>query len=193
MENPSYQVGLTYEDFVDLPDDGLRHELIDGEHYVTAAPNPKHQRVVTNVVIRIGNYLEEHPLGRVYVGPFDVVFTPTNFVEPDLLYVSHERTRLYMTDRNLTGAPDLVVEVLSPSTRWVDEGPKLRLYERFGVLEYWLFNPVRDSVRVFRLRDGKLELSAELVRGEPASEHSEQVLSTPLLPGLELPLARIFD
>jgi Uma2 family endonuclease len=190
MENPSSQVGLTYEDFVDMPDDGLRHELIDGDHYVTAAPSPKHQRVVTNVTHRIYNYLEEHPLGRVYVGPLDVVFSPTNFVEPDLLYLSHERMRLYMTDRNLTGAPDLVVEVLSPSTRWVDEGPKLRLYERSGVLEYWLFDPVRNSVRVFRLKGGRLELSAELMLG---GRSSMQTLTTPLLPGLRIPLAEVFD
>jgi Uma2 family endonuclease len=190
MENPSSQVGLTYEDFVDLPDDGLRHELIDGEHYVTAAPNPKHQRIVTNVTHRIYNYLEKHPLGRVYVGPLDVVFSPTNFVEPDLLYVSHERMRLHMTDRNLTGAPDLVVEVLSPSTRWVDEGPKLRLYERSGVLEYWMFDPVRNSVRIFRLKGDRLELSAELVLGERSSM---QILSTPLLPGLRIPLEEVFD
>jgi Uma2 family endonuclease len=190
MENPSSQVGLTYEDFVDMPDDGLRHELIDGDHYVTAAPNPKHQRVVTNVTYWIRSYLEEHPLGEVYVGPLAVVFTPANFVQPDLLYVSHERLHRYMTRRELTGAPDLVVEVLSPSTRHVDQGAKLRLYERFGVPEYWMLEPLRDAVRVYRWRDGRLVLSAELVR---AKSGSPQVLTTPLLPGLELPLTRIFD
>jgi Uma2 family endonuclease len=190
MKNPSSQVGLTYEDFVDLPDNGLRHELIDGEHYVTAAPNLQHQRVVTKVTVAIAVYLRENPLGQVYVGPVDVVFSPTNFVEPDLLYISHERTRLYMTDRNLTGAPDLVVEVLSPSTRGRDEGVKLRLYERSGVLEYWLFDPVREAVRVFRLRDGRLERVAELARGDLTAA---QALSTPLLPGLRIPLGELFD
>src|SRR5262245_48319590 len=90
--NPaSSGVRLTYEDFVHFPDDGKRHELIDGEHYVTAAPNMTHQWIIGNLHFLIRQYLESRPLGRVFLSPFDVVFTDFDVVEPDLLYMSHER------------------------------------------------------------------------------------------------------
>jgi Uma2 family endonuclease len=168
----------------------MRHELIDGEHYVTAAPRPKHQRVSGRIALRVGMYLEEHPLGRVYYAPLDVVLTDFDCVEPDLLYVSREREQRQMTEDYLEGAPDLVVEILSPSTKRVDQGVKLRLYERFLVQEYWIVDPEKETVSVYRLQDGRLQLGDELLRqGGP----SVPVLSTPLLPGLEIPLDKIFD
>jgi Uma2 family endonuclease len=190
MENTSSPVRLTYQDLRRLPDDGMRHELIDGEHYVTPAPRPKHQRVSGRLHLRLGTYLEEHPLGRVYFAPLDVVLTDFDCVEPDLLYVSRERERLQMTEDYLEGAPDLVVEILSPSTKRFDQGVKHRLYERFGVSEYWIVDPEKETVKVFRLDDDRLQLREELFRqgGSPA-----QVLSTPLLPGLAIPLDKIFD
>jgi Uma2 family endonuclease len=190
MQKASKSVGLTYDDLQRLPDDHMRHELIDGEHYVTPAPSPKHQRVLGRVYFHICSYLEEHPLGRAYFAPFDVVFTQIDCVEPDMLYVSREREERQLTEKNLAGAPDLVVEVLSPSTKRVDEGAKLRLYERFGVPEYWVFDAEAEKVRVYRLKDGRLELFAELSRRQGTSV---QILSTPLLPGLEIPLDKIFD
>jgi Uma2 family endonuclease len=189
MQKASKSVGLTYDDLRRLPDDHMRHELIDGEHYVTPAPTPRHQRVLGRVHLYIGTYLEEQPLGSVFFAPFDVVFDPINCVEPDLLYVSRVREQRQMTEDNLEGAPDLVVEVLSPSTRRVDEGAKLRLYERFGVPEYWVFDPDSEKIRVYRFKDGRLQLFAELSRHQGTSV---QILSTPLLPGLEIPLDKIF-
>jgi Uma2 family endonuclease len=190
MQKASKSVGLTYDDLRRLPDDRMRHELIDGEHYVTPAPTTKHQRVLGRAYLYIGNYLEEHPLGSVFFAPVDVVFDPINCVEPDLLYVSREREERQLTEDNLEGAPDLVIEVLSPSTRRVDEGAKLRLYERFGVPEYWVFDPDPEKVRVYRLENGKLKLVAELSRQQGTSV---TILSTPLLPGLEIPLDELFD
>jgi Uma2 family endonuclease len=84
-------VRLTYDDFVQFPDDGLRHELIDGEHYVTPSPNLKHQAVLGNLHLVIGNWLAEHPVGRAFFAPFDVIFTRFDVVEPDLLYMSNGR------------------------------------------------------------------------------------------------------
>ena len=109
-------VKLTYDDFLLFPDDGKRHELIDGEHYVTPSPNLKHQAIVRNLVTTIGSFLRTHPVGKVYVAPLDVVFSHFDVVEPDLLYVSEAR-RDVLTAQNVQGAPDLVVEVGSPSTR----------------------------------------------------------------------------
>ena len=193
MENPSTnvrKVRLTYQDLRRLPDDNLRHELIDGEHYVTPAPRPKHQRISGNLHLRIGGYLEQHPIGRVYYAPVDVVFTEYDCVEPDLLYVSREREERQLTDINLEGAPDLVIEILSPTTRHRDLGIKHRLYERFEVPEYWIIDPESESVRIFRLENGRLQLAEELSRqeGPPAAE-----IRTPLLPGLAIPLAKVFD
>ena len=182
---PSSGVKLTYDDFVLFPDDGKRHELIDGEHYVTPSPNLKHQAIVRNLVATIAPFLRAHPIGKVYDAPLDVVFSHFDVVEPDLLYVSEAR-REVLTRQNIQGAPDLVVEVGSPSTRRRDEKLKHQLYERFGVSEYWIVDPDIDAVRVYRLADGKY------VRTQELSLDRGDVLTTPLLPALELPLAEIF-
>lgn len=176
---------LTYEDLLALPDDGLRHELIDGEHYVSPAPSLRHQEISGNLHYILHGFLRTHPIGKVYFAPCDVVFTPTNVVEPDLLFVSQDRSEI-LTARNVQGAPDLVIEVLSDSTRSMDEKRKLELYDRFGVSEYWLADPVLETVRVYRRTGEGLLLAAEL------SAEAADVLATPLLPGLAIPLAEIF-
>ena len=160
-DRPRPGVKLTYDDFLLFPDDGKRHELIDGEHYVTPSPNLKHQAVSRNLVTTIATFLRAQPIGKVYAAPLDVVFSHSDVVEPDLLFVSTSRLDV-LTAKNVQGAPDLVVEVGSPSTRRRDEKLKHQLYERFKVTEYWVVDPDID------------------------------VVTTPLLPGLELPLSEIF-
>jgi Uma2 family endonuclease len=118
-----------------------------------------------------------------------VKFSELDCVEPDLLYLSHEREARQMTRSNLEGPPDLVIEVLSPSTRRLDQGTKLRLYERFEVPEYWLMNLETESVRVYRMKNGRLVLCEELRCEDGASV---AILTTPLLPGLAISLADIF-
>ena len=178
-------VKLTYDDFVLFPDDGQRHELIDGVHYVTPSPARKHQAIVWNLTVLVGNYLLEHPAGRAFSAPFDVVFSEFDVVEPDLLFVSQARARV-LTEKNVRGAPDLVVEVGSPATRRRDEKTKLQLYERFGVSEYWVVDPDLDVIKVYRLVEGRYQRAAELTL------EAHDVLTTPLLPGLQLPLEDIF-
>jgi Uma2 family endonuclease len=184
MSSPG--VKLTYDDFVLFPDDGKRHELIDGEHYVTPSPNRKHQRISGNLHLLIGMWLEEHSFGQIYFAPFDVIFSMFDVVEPDLLYMSNERAARVLTDANVRGAPELVIEIGSEGTRGRDETIKRRLYERSGVSEYWIVDPEIDVVRVYRRGPKGFERPEEL-RAE-----SGDVLTTPLLPGLSLPLARIF-
>ena len=179
-------VKLTYDDFVLFPDDGKRHELIDGEHYVTPSPNLKHQKVLGNLHLLIGTWLEQHPIGQIFVAPFDVVFSRFDVVEPDLLYMSNERAAQVLTDANVQGAPELVIEIGSPSTRRRDETIKRRLYERSDVSEYWVVDPEIDIIRVYRRGTAGFERPVEL-RAE-----ATDVLATPLLPGLHLPLLRIF-
>jgi Uma2 family endonuclease len=184
-ERPRSGVKLTYDEFVLFPDDGKRHELIDGEHYVTPSPILKHQAISRNLLATIGQFLRRNPIGKVYGAPLDVVFSHFDVVEPDLLYVSTTRREI-LTAKNVQGAPDLVVEIGSPSTRRRDEKLKHQLYERFQVTEYWVVDPDVDVVRVYRLQDGTYARAQEL-----SLDHGD-VLTTTLLSGLELPLSEIF-
>jgi Uma2 family endonuclease len=179
-------VKLTYDDFVLFPDDGKRHEIIDGEHYVTPSPNTKHQTVVGNLYWLIRSSLETHPVGRVYFAPFDVVFSNFDVVEPDLLYVSNERMTDVVTPQHVRGAPDLVVEVGSPTTRKRDETIKRQLYQRAGVVEYWFVDPELDVVRVYTRDRDRFARPVEL------SLEAADVLTTPLLVNFEMPLREIF-
>jgi Uma2 family endonuclease len=178
-------VKLTYDDYLLFPDDGQRHELIDGEHYVTPTPLLRHQRILGNLHFAIRTYLELHPAGEVFMAPLDVILSKYDVVEPDLLYVSKERGKEIYGEW-IHGAPDLVVEIASPTTRKRDETIKRRLYQRWNVLEYWTIDPELEIVRVYRRRNGGFERAVEL------SHEAGDVLATPLLPGLEVPLAAIF-
>jgi Uma2 family endonuclease len=178
-------VKLTYDDFLLFPDDGKRHELIDGEHYVTPSPNRKHQAIVWNLIVRIGAYLEANPVGRAFGAPFDVVFSQFDVVEPDLLFISNERLEV-LTAKNVQGAPNLVVEVGSPGTRRRDETIKRKLYERCGVEEYWVIDPEIETIAVYRHVGERYQRVLEL-----AGERND-TLTSPLLPALTLPLQRIF-
>ena len=178
-------VTFTYEDFLTFPDDGKRHEIIDGEHYVTPSPNTKHQRVSKNLMVALDWYLRQHPCGEVFAAPFDVVLSDLDVVEPDLLYVSRERASV-LTKQHVRGAPDLVVEILSPGTRKTDEVTKRKRYEHFGVLEYWVVDPDLDAVKVYRRADDRFVRVAEL------STEAGDAFTTPLLAGFSVTLAQVF-
>jgi len=186
MDSGRPGVKLTYDDFVQFPDDGKRHELIGGEHYVTPSPNTKHQTILGNLHLLIGPWLEVHPVGRVFLAPFDVVFSDFDIVEPDLLYLSNEQAAAVLTSQHVKGTPDLVVEIASPGTRQRDETIKRRLYERARVTEYWVVDPDIEVIRVYR-REGEI-----FGRATELWREREDVLTTSLLQGLEMPLTRIF-
>jgi Uma2 family endonuclease len=175
---------LTYEDYLLIPEDGKRHEIIDGEHYVSAAPFIRHQRVVHRLDVRLGIYVEAHPVGEILTAPTDVILSPYDVVEPDLLFISNERSSI-VEEKNIQGAPDLVVEIHSGSSRRIDRGVKKQAYEQWGVLEYWMLDPERKEAEVWeRTSKGLLRQRALLSKNA--------VLTTPLLPGLEISLAEIF-
>jgi Uma2 family endonuclease len=179
---------LTYDDFLLFPEgDGLRHEIIDGEHYVTAAPNLRHQELVGRLFLSIGTFVEDRPeRGRAFLSPFDVVFSFHDIVEPDLIFVAPDQLDI-LTDKNIQGTPALVVEILSPSTRKRDREIKRQLYDRAGVREYWLVDPESHVVTVHRrATDGSFPEVACL-----AAEAGD-TLATPLLSGWSLGLARLF-
>ena len=183
---PTEGVKLTYDDFLLFPDDGKRHELIDGGHYVTPSPNVRHQRIVRELFWAVQSHLEVHPIGEIFCAPLDIVLSPHDVVEPDLFYISHERAAQVLTPQNARGAPELVIEIASTSTRQRDETIKRRLYERNGVTEYWVVDPELDAIRVYRRVGDRFDRAVELTceRGD--------VLATPLFPGLEIVLTRIF-
>ena len=176
---------LTHADYELFPEDGQRHEIIDGEHFVTPAPNPHHQRIHRRIFLALGVFLEEHGLGELFSAPLDVVLSDFDIVQPDLVFFSTERLAL-LTERHAEGAPDLVVEVLSPSTRRRDERMKRNLYEQAGVREYWIVDPELETVKVYTLRDGLFAAAVELAM------EAGDVLATDLLPGFELSLAKLF-
>ena len=184
MESDHSTTKLTYSDYVRFPDDGLRHEIIDGEHYVTPSPSVRHQQISGRLFYLIQTYLETHQIGAIFYAPLDALLSEFDIVVPDLIYISHERSR-HLTLKNLQGPPDLVIEMLSPSTARRDERLKRDLYERVGVQEYWLGDPDRGTIGVYRRGvSGTFEPPVEYLRASS--------ITSPLFPDLEIGLGRIF-
>jgi len=180
---------LTYDDLVAMfpEDDGLRRELIDGEIFVTPSPANRHQTLSLRLTLALGNHLEAHPeQGTLFVARFDVVMTPFDVVEPDLLVVLGDQQDI-LTDKNVQGAPGIVIEILSPGTRKRDLTVQRQLFERESVREYWIVDPDRNNIAVYRRADdGSFPRAITLAATDAAP------LATPLLPGWQLSLERLF-
>jgi Uma2 family endonuclease len=181
----TYRVRYTYDDYLLFPEDGRRHQIIDGEHIVTPSPNTSHQAISRNLLAILWTFLKSNPIGKVFDAPFDVVLSNEDVVQPDLLFVSAARASI-ITEKNVQGPPDLAVEILSETTRKMDEIVKRKLYERFSVKEYWIVDPELESVKVYRLTERGYGRPAEI------SLESGDALASPLLPGLSIPLAEVF-
>jgi len=177
------QPRLTYPELRMMPDDGKRYELIDGEVFTTPSPSEKHQRVTVNLSSSMHIHAKEHKLGKVYVAPFDVVFAEGIAFQPDILFVSTAR-RGIIGPEYVLGAPDLVVEILSPYRAPYDRVTKFAQYAHHGVGEYWIVDPVGETVEVYRLAGSKYELKASL--------SGDQILETPLLPGWKIAVRDLF-
>ena len=177
-------VKLTYEDYCAAPAD-KRYELLDGELIMVPAPNLKHQTVQLKLTMRLGLFIENRALGTLFTPVCDVMLSDTDVVQPDLLFISRERDHLLSGGQNVQGAPDLVVEILSPSSAEQDRGKKRALYGQHGVTEYWLVDPIAETVTIHRQRGGVLAATHTFGRG--------QTLRSPLFAGLELHLDDIFS
>ena len=165
MLSPNPAIKFTYEDYQHTPDD-QRYELLDGELIMVPAPNLGHQRIGTQLGWRLAQFVTERGLGEVFFAPCDVVLSNTDVVQPDLLFVSHERAHLLLGGANVLGAPDLVVEILSPSTAGRDRKLKRALYAKHGVREYWLVDPDGQTVTVLRLDGDTFEVVSLYGEGE---------------------------
>ena len=175
---------LTYADFLRFPDDGRRHELIDGVHYVSPSPEFRHQQLSLRMAA-FSNYLEAMPIGVVVYAPMDCVLTMFDIVEPDLLVVLNDQKSI-ITKKNIRGMPAIAVEILSESTRAIDEESKCALYERAGAREYWIVDGDLNRLTVYRRGAKQFE------RPSTHSAAEGNVLTTPLLPGFSLALDRYF-
>lgn len=179
------KVKFTYEDYLLFLEDGRRHELIDGEHYMTPAPSTRHQKVSINLSTILKNFLKQNRIGIVFAAPCDVVLSDLDVVQPDLLFVSAARASI-ITEKCIQGAPDLLIEILSETTRKTDEVIKRKLYERYGVREYWIVDPELEGLKVYRMTEQGYVRVAEL------THEAGDILTTPLLPGLQIPMSEIF-
>ena len=176
------QIKLTYDDYAKTPEDE-RYELIDGELIMVGAPNMEHQSIQFEIGLRVGTFVKDGDLGWVFNPPTDVLLTDHHVVQPDLIFVSREREHI-ITEANIQGAPDLVVEILSPSSSTRDRRDKFDLYAMHGVAEYWMISPEARIVRVFLLRDG--------VFGEVGRYGDNDMLTSTTLEGLEIDLSEVF-
>lgn len=150
----------TYEDYANLPEDGLRHEIIDGEHFVNASPSTQHQHVSKRLQYQLYTKIELAGLGLLYDAPIDVQLSEFDIVQPDIVIILNENVRK-ITPTKIKVAPHLVVEILSQSTAGNDRTVKKDLYERSGVSEYWIVDPFEQQVEQWVLRDGKYVLAPQ--------------------------------
>ena len=169
---------LTYQDYANL-EGGERYELIDGELIVVASPNRDHQTISLRLASRMLSFVDENDLGWVFDAPFDVLFTDTDVVQPDVMFISRQRESI-STPANIQGAPDLIVEILSPSSSRRDWREKRELYARHGVLEYWIADPTNRLVWIMLLRDGVLEIEQTCAEGDTATSTALEGFSVSL-------------
>jgi Uma2 family endonuclease len=172
---------LTYDDLCRMPDDGQRYELIGGAIVVSPSPTFWHQELVYRIAELLRRHVLPRRLGRVAISPIDIQLSAHDVVQPDVVYISRERAHILL-DNGTAGPPDLVAEVLSPSTRQVDLGRKLALYAQTGVREYWIADPLDARLAMYVLEDGHY-------RELPIAGH---VMQSVVLPGLEIDVQQLF-
>jgi Uma2 family endonuclease len=146
----------TYRDLEGLPQDGRRYEIFDGELIVSPGPNLAHQAILGNLYAALRAQLQERGIAMVFFAPFDVILEPTKVVQPDLFAVRHERRKDAVKMHGIVAAPDLAIEILSPSSRAHDRVRKRRFYARNRIREYWLVDPEVQTVEVLELIEGGL-------------------------------------
>jgi len=173
---------LTVEDYRATPE-GTRYQLVEGELIMAPAPNRFHQDIVLNLAEILRIHLHQRPGGKVYIAPFDVYLSEHDVVQPDVIFVSNERKHI-LADDGAHGAPDLVIEVISPSNAQLDKKRKRGVYARAGVKEFWLVDPILLQIHLYDFaRD-----QAKPVR----IVDEEESLETPLLPGLVVAAVDVF-
>ena len=175
------KIVFTYEDLLHWENDQKRHELIKGDHFMTPSPSYEHQRIAFKLAVQIELYVQENQLGDVFVAPVDVVLSDYDVLVPDIGFVRAERLTI-IADGVVKGAPDLVVEVLSPSSLQRDKSSKFKQYSLYGVKEYWIVDPDKQTIEVHDLEEQK----------RIAIFGSRQRLNSPTFPDINLEMCKIF-
>jgi len=174
---------LTVQDYRELPEGPPYYQLIEGDLFMAPSPDAFHQDILGNLYFLLRTYLEKRPIGTLRFAPSDVQLTELNVYQPDLYFVSNAR-RSILSAQGAEGAPDLVVEVLSPKTAKLDKVAKRSVYARTGVKELWLIDPGLKQVQVYHLgRSSAVSM---------ATYREKQSFASPLLPGLKISVAKVF-
>src|SRR3972149_3018508 len=174
---------LTYEDYLALPDE-KRYELIEGDLYMVPAPDFYHQIISRNIEFLLWDFVKNNDLGIVVDAPVDVLLSPEDVLQPDILFISNERRHI-ITEKNVAGAPDLVIEILPPYTQERDKLVKRIIYACYGVKEYWIVDPLTKSIEVMTLSREGVKLYGIFLK--------EDALTSPLIDGLSIPLHEVFE
>ncbi len=174
---------VTYAELASWPDDGRRYELYDGEVSVVPAPLPRHHLAMLELYRQLHAFAAARG-GVVIASPIDIVFTETNVLQPDIVVFTADRRHLVELDAPIRVRPDVAVEVLSPTTERNDRGRKLAAFQRFGVPEYWILDPVAEQIELLKLRKGRYAASRVSHRGE--------AFESTVLAGFSCPVACLF-
>jgi Uma2 family endonuclease len=180
---PQGKIVLTYDDYCLLPNDRNRYEILDGELSVTPAPRTQHQRTSSHLHVILANHIVANHLGDIYAAPTDLILAPTTVVQPDLIYIGNDRRRI-VTERAIEGAPTLLIEILSPTTRHNDRVTKAQLYARYQISHYWLIDPDQRTLEAYDLAIDHYNLVA--------SAQDAEVFAPSLFPGLSIHLADLW-
>jgi Uma2 family endonuclease len=166
MLNVNSDIHFTYEDYLLLPEE-RRVELIEGDFFMTPSASEIHQRVSMKLGYKLCQFLQESGEAHVYMAPFDVVLSDENVVQPDIVVVSHDRKAI-ITEANISGPPDMVVEILSPQSAKRDRIIKKKLYAKYGIREYWIVDPGAQTIEVFIWNKRELTLWQTFPAGSAA-------------------------
>jgi Uma2 family endonuclease len=173
----------TFQDYLDLPNDGKRYEIIEGELIMSPAPFTIHQQVSLNIVVELASFIRKTKAGKIFYAPTDIILNDLNVVQPDILFISRENLQI-IKDKNIKGVPDLIIEIVSPATGYYDLSGKKDLYEKFGVPEYWIVDPMKQRVEIYLNFEHKFELHQRLDK--------KGILNSDILKGFEIELDTIF-
>ncbi len=177
-----FKIKFTYKDYKNLPEsETKRYELLEGELIMVPSPNERHQSISGNLEFILRKFVREYNLGFIYDAPLDVVFSQEDVAQPDILFILKEHSQI-IAEENICGAPDLIIEILSPATAERDRTYKRTLYARHGVKEYWLVDPEERAIEVMRLGQKGFET---------VGIHTK-TLTSPTFPGLSINLAEVF-
>jgi Uma2 family endonuclease len=180
---PLGKIVLTYDDYCELPNDRNRYEILDGDLSVTPAPRVNHQRISRRLLRFLDDHVVANNLGEIFAAPIDVILAPTTVVQPDLIFIAHDRAHI-VTERAIEGAPTLVVEILSPTTQQTDRVTKAQLYAKYGVPNYWLIDPGQHTFEAYELAGDHYVITASM--------KSDDEFHPSRFPGLTIRLADLW-